>query len=55
MTVKFASDRWFKPLDAVDVGVANPELRRRPRTGPRRLVSIDRSGGDRGDKRSRDW
>jgi hypothetical protein len=33
---------------------ANPGPRRRPRTGRRRLVSIDRSGGDRGDKRSHD-
>src|SRR3984957_5641750 len=54
MTGQFASGRLFNPLDAVNVGVANPELQRRPRTGRRRLVSIDRSGGDRGDKRSRD-
>ena len=33
---------------------AYPGPRSRPRTGRRRLVSIDRSGGDRGDKRNRD-
>ena len=33
---------------------AYPGPRFQPRTGRRRLVSIDRSGGDRGDKRSRD-
>jgi hypothetical protein len=32
----------------------NPGPRQRPRTGRRRFFSIDRSGDDRGDKRSRD-